>query len=52
VYSDYLQDGIRFPVFQMANNEMLYFDEVSVPCESELIISLQNEVEENENYQV
>jgi hypothetical protein len=36
----------------MANNEMLYFDEVSVPCESELIVSLQNEVEENVNHQV
>lgn len=43
VYSDYLGRGIRFPVFEMVNNEMLYFDDVNIPCESEIVVSLQNE---------
>jgi hypothetical protein len=34
----------------MANNEMLYFDEVNVPCESELIVSLANEGPDKEKH--
>lgn len=43
IYSDYLGQGIRFPVFEMVNNEMLYFEDVDIPCESEIVVSLQNE---------
>ena len=43
IYSDYLGSGIRFPVFEMINNEMLYFEDVNIPCDSELVVSLQNE---------
>ena len=52
IYSDYLQSGVRFPLFDIANNEMLYFDDVDIPCESELIVSLQNERLDNEKLQV
>lgn len=51
IYSDYLQSGIRFPVFNINNNEMLYFDEVDIPCRNELLVSLQNEREENDKLQ-
>lgn len=43
IYSDYLGSGIRFPVFEMINNEMLYFEDINIPCESEIVVSLQNE---------
>ena len=43
VYSDYLENPIRFPVFDIENDEMLYFDDVSIPCKSEVIFSLANE---------
>jgi hypothetical protein len=51
IYSDYLQSGLRFPVFNINNNEMLYFDEVDIPCRNELLVSLQNEREENDKLQ-
>jgi len=44
VYSDYLGQGVRFPVFEMVNNEMLYFEDINIPCESEIVVSLQNEM--------
>lgn len=43
IYSDYLGNAIRFPVFNMRDDLILYFNDVNIPCISEVVISLANE---------
>lgn len=46
IYSDYLGNAIRFPVFNMKDDLVLYFTEtkaMNIPCKSEIIVSLANE---------
>jgi hypothetical protein len=40
VYSDYLQQLVRVPNFEITDDELILFDELFIPCQDEMIISL------------
>ena len=40
IYSDYLKKNMRFPKFTIKNNEILYFNDVFIPCTNEVIVSM------------
>ena len=40
VYSDYLRQALKFPKFEGRNNQGMIYEDITIPCREEIIVSL------------
>lgn len=43
IYSDSLNQMVSLPSFKISNNELTLFEDLSIPCSDELILTVTNE---------